>query len=101
MKKTVSPSPIITDPASYRIDLAENQQTFWARFGITQSGGSRYESGNRIPPAVRLMLALYASGVIDDKALRAARKTAGLPRLPGSVVAPLVQKRHRRTSAPS
>jgi len=22
-----------------------NQQAFWTRFGITQSGGSRYESG--------------------------------------------------------
>ena len=26
-----------------------NQKDFWARYGVTQSGGSRYESGRNIP----------------------------------------------------
>lgn len=32
------------------------QGEFWAALGITQSGGSRYESGRDIPPPVQLLL---------------------------------------------
>lgn len=34
-----------------------NQGEFWGVFGVTQSGGSRYESGRRIPKPVRMLLA--------------------------------------------
>ena len=35
-----------------------NQGPFWARVGITQSGGSRYETGRRIPRPVQMLLSL-------------------------------------------
>lgn len=33
-----------------------NQQQFWQRIGITQSGGSRYEGGRAVPKSVRILL---------------------------------------------
>ena len=35
-----------------------NQLEFWKRVGVTQSGGSRYESGRNIPRPVQLLLTL-------------------------------------------
>ena len=35
-----------------------NQQDFWGRVGVTQSGGSRYESGRDIPESTQALLAL-------------------------------------------
>jgi transcriptional regulator with XRE-family HTH domain len=60
------------DPLSYRKALGESQGTFWQRFGVTQSGGSRYESGRTIPRSVRLLMALYASGTVSDEDLKIA-----------------------------
>ncbi|MEX3944318.1 XRE family transcriptional regulator, partial [Paraburkholderia sp. BR10937] len=37
----------------------ESQRRFWARFGVTQSRGSRFESGAEIPPPVSILLGLY------------------------------------------
>jgi hypothetical protein len=70
------------DVAAYRGARGENQSTFWARFGVTQSGGSRYESGRNIPKPVRLLMSLYATGkVSDDDLVEAAgnrrKKAAG------------------------
>ena len=37
-----------------------NQQQFWSAIGVTQSGGSRYENGRRIPkPVQTLVNAVY------------------------------------------
>jgi hypothetical protein len=36
---------LISDLRAYRQEAASNQMTFWGRYGVTQSGGSRYESG--------------------------------------------------------
>jgi len=36
----------------------ENQSVFWSRLGVTQSGGSRYESGRRIPKPIVLLFEL-------------------------------------------
>ncbi len=50
-----------SDPAAirdYRRKHHLNQSVFWARVGVTQSGGSRYESGRNIPEAVQLLLQL-------------------------------------------
>ena len=33
------------NPREIRHRLGLNQQEFWGRIGVTQSGGSRYESG--------------------------------------------------------
>lgn len=51
----------------------ENQTQFWARFGVTQSRGSRFEMGMEIPPPVSILLNLYFNGVINDKDLQFAR----------------------------
>jgi len=57
----------------YRLALGLNQSQFWGRFGVTQSGGSRYESGREVPEPTQLLLALHHLGSIDDEDLRAAR----------------------------
>lgn len=44
----------------------ENQTSFWAKFGVTQSRGSRFEMGTEIPPPVSILLNLYLNGVIND-----------------------------------
>ncbi|QND84561.1 Helix-turn-helix XRE-family like protein [Chromobacterium vaccinii] len=37
-----------------------NQHDFWSALGVTQSGGSRYESGRNIPkPVLALIVAVY------------------------------------------
>ena len=42
----------------YRRKNGLNQFDFWSRVGVTQSGGSRYESGRNIPRPVQLLLQL-------------------------------------------
>ena len=61
-----------SDIGKYRKARAENQSAFWSRFGVTQSGGSRYESGRSVPKAVRLLMQLFDAGKIDDADLAAA-----------------------------
>lgn len=41
-----------------RKKLGLNQQTFWSRLGVTQSGGSRYESGRNIPKPVQKLIGI-------------------------------------------
>ena len=48
----------IHNPRGIRRRLGMNQQEFWGRIGITQSGGSRYEGGREVPEPVRLLLAI-------------------------------------------
>lgn len=53
-----------------RKKLGLNQMDFWQPLGITQSGGSRYESGRNLPKPVRLLLALaYGSAAECTKTL--------------------------------
>lgn len=47
----------------------ENQATFWRRFGVTQSGGSRYESGRNIPGPLRILLKAVVAGFISKEQL--------------------------------
>lgn len=44
------------DVREARRKLHMNQSEFWIRLGVTQSGGSRYESGRKIPKPVQLLL---------------------------------------------
>lgn len=53
----------------YRKSLRETQCSFWSRFGVTQSRGSRFEMGAEIPSPVAILLKLYMEGVITDKDL--------------------------------
>jgi transcriptional regulator with XRE-family HTH domain len=48
----------ISNPRAIRQRLGMNQQDFWGEIGVTQSGGSRYESGREMPKPVRELLRL-------------------------------------------
>ena len=65
--------------AALRKDFGENQETFWRRFGVTQSGGSRYESGRNIPTPIAILVALWATGKISEDDLAQVRKSIGRP----------------------
>jgi DNA-binding transcriptional regulator YiaG len=41
---------------AFRHKHGMNQSAFWGRVGVTQSGGSRYESERNIPRPVQLLL---------------------------------------------
>lgn len=58
----------------YRRLTGMNQAEFWQRFGVTQSGGSRYETGRNIPKPIQLLLALSEMGVLNEDTLEKARK---------------------------
>jgi DNA-binding transcriptional regulator YiaG len=51
---------------AYRKKKKESQRRFWARFGVTQSRGSRFESGAEIPAPVSILLGLYFTKTISD-----------------------------------
>ena len=44
------------DAKLVRSKLGMNQSEFWSRISVTQSGGSRYESGRDLPKPVRILL---------------------------------------------
>ncbi len=44
--------------AKLRNKLGMNQTDFWSRVSVTQTAGSRYESGRAIPSPVRTLLVL-------------------------------------------
>ena len=54
----MKPFERISNPREIRRRLNLNQQEFWSRVGVTQSGGSRYESGRNMPRPVRELLRL-------------------------------------------
>lgn len=51
---------------NHRKTRRESQHLFWARFGVTQSRGSRFEQGAEIPTPVVILLELYFNGVVTD-----------------------------------
>ena len=55
----------IPNPREIRRKLGLNQQEFWSRIGVTQSGGSRYESGRNMPKPVRELLRLVHVEQVD------------------------------------
>jgi transcriptional regulator with XRE-family HTH domain len=60
--------------ADYRRTQGLNQSAFWSRYGVTQSGGSRYESGRDLPTPVAILVWLRETGRLSDADLEAARK---------------------------
>jgi transcriptional regulator with XRE-family HTH domain len=60
----------IANPREIRRKLGLNQQEFWSRIGVTQSGGSRYESGRNMPKPVRELLRLVHVEQIDLSRVR-------------------------------
>ena len=49
-----------------RITKRESQEKFWGRFGVTQSSGSRFETGLAIPTPVSILLRMYMNGKLSD-----------------------------------
>lgn len=62
MKKNIT---INTDfVVTTRLRLGLNQADFWRPLGVTQSGGSRYESGRNIPaPTRKLIWLVHVAGL--------------------------------------
>ena len=58
------------DVREIRRKLGMNQSQFWSKIGVTQSGGSRYESGRAIPRPVQALLRLVHIEQIDVAKLK-------------------------------
>ncbi len=65
-----SPQPAATalhaELKKFRLSKRESQEKFWGRFGVTQSSGSRFETGLGIPPPVAILVKLYVKGRLSD-----------------------------------
>lgn len=61
----LAPAPI-SELKQLRMSRRESQQKFWARFGVTQSSGSRFETGLGVPPSVAILIKLYVRGKLSD-----------------------------------
>lgn len=64
-------------PKALRIKLGLTQGEFWAPVGVSQSGGSRYESGRKLPAAISTLLHLVHIEGIDLKNLKGAHARVG------------------------
>jgi predicted transcriptional regulator len=67
MKKKKAPR--INDLVNERKALGLNQSDYWERYGVTQSGGSRYETGRPMPRPLAILMRLHKAGKISDKDL--------------------------------
>lgn len=62
------------NPRETRRRLGMNQQQFWSKLGVTQSGGSRYESGRPMPkPTNTLALIAYGTKKQAETAIKQLR----------------------------
>lgn len=67
---TTQKTPEKIDAREIRKKLGLNQQQFWSKIGVTQSGGSRYESGRNMPRPVRELLRLVHVEQVDIQRIR-------------------------------
>ena len=67
---TVKTNDKTSEPRELRRKLGLNQQQFWSKIGVTQSGGSRYESGRNMPRPVRELLRLVHVEQIDIQRIK-------------------------------
>ena len=75
MSEKNQPEPFAINPVAARQKLGINQAKFWSRVGVTQSGGSRYESSRKIPkPVQRLLVIAYGTEKQSAAAVEALRK---------------------------
>lgn len=71
-KKIVIPTITGAEIVEFRRKNRLNQSEFWTPIGVTQSGGSRYESGRNIPAPVMALVVLRMGNKTQKKtALRA------------------------------
>jgi transcriptional regulator with XRE-family HTH domain len=61
----VKTTDFVLNPREIRLRRGLNQERFWSQIGVTQSGGSRYESGRTMPKPVRELLRLVHVERID------------------------------------
>jgi transcriptional regulator with XRE-family HTH domain len=61
---------MMINPREIRQRLGMNQEQFWTRIGVTQSGGSRYESGRNMPRPVQELLRLVHVERLDLSRVR-------------------------------
>lgn len=52
-------------PREIRRKSGLNQNDFWSQIGVTQSGGSRYESGRKMPRSTRELFRLVHIEQVD------------------------------------
>lgn len=65
------------DTRAVRDRLKLNQQEFWSRIRVTQSGGSRYEAGRPMPPAVAVLFTIaYGPRKAGDRLIKQLRPRA-------------------------
>ena len=64
-KLRMSTLPQLSNIRDIRKKLGLNQSEFWSKIGVTQSGGSRYESGRNMPKPVRELLRLVHIERVD------------------------------------
>ena len=57
-------------PKALRLELGLTQSDFWSPVGVSQSGGSRYESSRSLPPAISALLHLVHLEGLDLKQIR-------------------------------
>ncbi|MQY50772.1 helix-turn-helix domain-containing protein [Rhodocyclus gracilis] len=58
------------DALAIRKEKQLNQAQFWGPIGVSQSGGSRYESGRKLPKPIQLLLAIaHGSEAVSRKAV--------------------------------
>jgi transcriptional regulator with XRE-family HTH domain len=62
------------DLKAFRNKQGMTQAPFWNRFGTTQSGGSRYESGREMPDPLKMLFWLRHNDRISDDDLKDALK---------------------------
>ena len=83
-----------------RHNLGLNQHDFWSAVGVTQSGGSRYETGRSMSNPVRELVRLVHTEGIDLKRARGDHCAAGaeLQRANPSLYKKLLQQAQARRS---
>lgn len=72
---------------AYRKQVKESQKTFWSRFGVTQSRGSRFELGANIPKPVMILLRLYFEARISEDDIRSVSQKR-MPALRSALASP-------------
>ncbi|MCU1737887.1 MULTISPECIES: helix-turn-helix domain-containing protein [Pseudomonas] len=60
----------VREVVRYRLEAGISQTDFWAKFGVTQSVGSRIETSGRMLIPLYFLVRLYFSGVVVDDDLR-------------------------------
>ena len=74
MGLNIKKQKLLADVGRARKASGVNQLEFWTKFGVTQSGGSRYESGRSMPRPLNILIWLYDAGKINDQDLADAMK---------------------------